>query len=188
MGLSDEDRAEVASLVAEQLAAGAEPGAPAPPAEGPWQGEAPLGRVGRVLGFSPHGLLSALVLGAFFCCSAFDVAAHVAPEPYTYPRSSYWLLVLGLLTGAVALATGIVDQWRLDPDSPAAAAGRRHQVVAYAALGLALVSFLLRRRTDFIDEVPVAIVLLSVASLLLLVVSWGQGARLARRPGRAPST
>lgn len=200
MALSDEDRAEVAEVVAEALdrqarregvrtaagAALARSGRADPDAHGE---RAPLGRVGSLLGFSPHGLLGGLTLGAMFCCSAFDVAAHVAPEPYTYPRSSYWLLVLALLAGAAAVASGIADHWRLDPDGAAADASRRHQLVAYVALGLSVVSFVLRRQTDFLDEVPVGIVALSLLALLAMVASWAQGARLVRGrpPGDAPA-
>ena len=200
MALTDEEREEVARVVRDELRSlelriAVVPGdeddaAPAPPATSTAAstrsvGAAaapPAGRIARRLGFAPHGLLAALALGALFCCSAFDVAAHAAPEPYTYPRSSYWLLVLALLTGLLAAATGVADHWRLDPE----AASRRHQVVAYVAIGLSVVSFLLRRRTDFVDEVPVGIVALTLVALVLLLGSWVQGVRLPR-PG-APAT
>jgi uncharacterized membrane protein len=174
-----EVRTEVEAVLAER------PPGPAP-TDGTGSSRAPLGRVGTVLGFAPHGLLSALTLGALFCCSAFDVAAHVAPEPYTYPRSSYWLLVLALVTSVASVGTGIADHWRLDPDGPRAAESRRHQVVAYVALGLSVVSFVLRRQTDFVDEVPVGVVALSLLALVAMVVSWAQGARLVHA-ARVPS-
>lgn len=193
MALSEEQRAEVVAIVRDELAradAGDRPAAttsaaggstgrvrPAPATPGP--PATPPGRLSAWLGFPVHALLSAVPIGALACATTFDVAAHLAPEPYTYPRSSYWLLVIALVSSAVAVATGLVDHWRLDADGPEAEAGRRHQVVVYAGLALSVVSFVLRRQTDFLDEVPLGIVALSAASLLLVLVGSALGARMA---------
>lgn len=203
MALSEDERAEIEALVDEQLQARdrqlevraevarvLEDGRRRPHLDGSPADEGqplvvPTGRLTRWLGFPPHAPLSALALGALFCCSAFDVAAHLAPEPYTYPRSSYWLLVLALLTSLVSIATGVVDHWRLDPDGQPAEASRRHQVVVYLALGLSVLSLVLRRQTDFIDEVPVGIVAISLVSLALLLFGSALGSRLTATPAPA---
>jgi len=188
VGLSDDDRAEIAEVVRTEVrAALAEPQSPQGrrPAQHAEPGGPPPGvpTSGARLGFPVHALLGAVPLGAFTCSFLFDLAAHLAPEPYTYPRSAYWLLVIGLVSGLLATVVGLLDHRRLPLGSAAERGSRRHLVVAEAALAGYVLSFFLRRETDFIDEVPLGIVVLSGLCLLALWWSAADGARLTYRLG-----
>jgi uncharacterized membrane protein len=202
MALSDEDRSRVAELVQDEVRRivrdGIAPadGAHAPPDAGPGVAaarrasstrpptseDAPAGRVAHALGFPPHALLATVPIGAFACGVAFDVFSHVAPEPYTYPRSAYWLIVVGLVTALIAGLSGVLDHRRLAPGSVGRSMSMTHLVVTDVAVLLFLASWAARRRTTFTTEVPLGIIGLSVVALAVLVVGSAIGARLAHSP------
>ena len=137
-----------------------------------------VGVSGR-LGVPVHALLVTIPVGIWVGALAFDVASQVAPEPYTYPRAAYWLVVVGLLAALVAGAFGLADLLRVPRGTPAWRAALVHMALSDAATVLFLFSYLLRRRTDFEQAVPPDVIAVSVVSVAVLAAAVVAGARLA---------
>ena len=125
-----------------------------------------------------HALLAPLPVGLWAGAFALDVASHVSVEPFTFPRASFWLVVVGLVAGVVTSVTGLPDLLRLDRDSPAWRLGVLHLVLSDIAVLGFLVSFLLRRDTDFNDAVSIPITLISGLAVALIVGTLLTGGRL----------
>jgi uncharacterized membrane protein len=149
----------------------------------------PAGAPLRVAGAALHPLLVTVPIGAFVCAVAFDVASHAA-EGYVYARGAQWLLIIGLVSAVVAGAVGLADSSRrVRPGSTDRALVSRHLGLNAAALGLFLVSLLLRRADldSLPSGTPVAALVVAVIALVLLVASALTGGRLAGRLGSGPT-
>lgn len=190
MALSDEDRAEIIGLVRREISrAGSSSGVdPGPKDRQREPGSTPM-LAPSGLGLLVHSLVASVALGAFTCSLLFDVASHVAPEPYTYPRSAYWLVVVGLIASIVSAATGIFERRRLSAGAASALRGGRHATAGLVGAAGYLLAFVLRRATDFLGEVPPVIVVISAVSLAVIWWAMASGFELAHRtaPGQLPS-
>jgi uncharacterized membrane protein len=97
-----------------------------------------------------------------------------------WPTASYWLLIVGLISGVLAAVTGIVDFMSVQRARTMGIAWL-HAIGNFIALALALVSFLIRR--DNPTDLPMQAVVLTTAVLLILAVTAWLGGELTFRHG-----
>ncbi len=181
MTLNDEDRTEILQMIRREITGSGSSSSGREP-------DVPLGD-SRLVGVGPptssvalvHSLSASVALGAFTCSFLFDLASHVAPEPYTYPRSAYWLTVVGLLVSFVSAVTGTVEHRRLAEGSSEEHQSGRHMAVALSGTAGYLVAFVWRRGTDFLGEVPLPVVGISALALALIWWAMLSGHRLVPR-------
>ena len=101
----------------------------------------------------------------------FDVLAWRRDDP-AYRRAAYWLVGLGLLTGAIGIAAGWVDfnaYQRGGGDAKFAHRHWIHSAPAYAATALYLANFIWRWRTR--NRLSAALLALSVLGAILVVAT-----------------
>ncbi len=180
MTLSDKDRAEIIGLIQRELAGGG-----TSPAGGSASESEPIGTSNGATSVVLHLLTASIALGAFTCSFLFDVASHAAPEPYTYPRSAYWLVVVGLLASFGSAGTGVFEYRKVAADTVVARQGGLHLTLGLLGTAGYLVSFVLRRNTDFLGEVPIVIVMTAVVSLTLIWSAMVSGSLISHRSLRA---
>lgn len=127
-----------------------------------------------------HPLLVTIPIGAFVATLAFDVAS-IAIEGRAYGRPALWLSVIGIVSGLVAAAFGLMDFRRLTPGTPAHATAVRHMVLMDVVLLCFVVGFFVRRAdsTQFLDGTPVLALVLSAVGVAVLLVGGWFGGRLS---------
>lgn len=92
---------------------------------------------------------------------------------------SYWLLVAGLATGALAAAFGMIDFWTI-PRAREVTAGWIHLVGNATALALTFVNLLLRGGGSAAAVMPWGLTLSALVAALLLVTGWFGGEMVYR--------
>lgn len=145
----------------------------------------------RMLGFPPAAALLPVPVGAFACSLILDLGAKVNTGPcsgYTYP--SFLLLVIGVVTGLVAVTVSLPDLARLPRGSRSFRSGVRFILLWDAALLLFGVSAYLRHDRDTCVDVAGGPFALSVAGAVLTLAALTVGLRMifARRPARPTPT
>lgn len=161
------------------------------PAAGPsCSGDLLSAPVGARFGVPLHAATVGLPVGLWVGAVALDLASWIAPEPYTFPRAAYWVVVLGLVACVPVGLVGLVDLIRGPRGTPAWRAGLAHSLTADVAAVAFLVSFMLRRRTDFISAVSPIVLAVSLFGAVLVVGAVVTGSRLSYRfgPLRGPRT
>jgi uncharacterized membrane protein len=96
-----------------------------------------------------------------------------------WARASFWLIGAGLVTGVVAALTGMSDFVKIDRVREHSA-GWAHMVGNIAALGLSLVSFVLRWGNQTGAILPTGLILSLIVAGLLGLTGW-YGAELVYR-------
>lgn len=107
-----------------------------------------------------------------------DVAFWATADPF-WARVSFWLLVAGLVTGALAAVFGMIDFWTI-PRAREHTAGWVHLVGNALALALTFVNVLLRAGDAQAAVMPWGITLSAAVAVLLGVTGW-YGGELAYR-------
>ena len=87
-----------------------------------------------------------------------------------WPTASYWLLIVGLVVGAAAGVTGIIDFMSVERARSMGIAWA-HAIGNIAAIALVLVNVLIRRDNPA-DPPMQAILLSSIVFAVLLVTAW----------------
>ncbi len=137
-------------------------------------------RPGR-LGFPVHAVLVLFPMGALLSATAFDIASRVATEPYTFPRSAFWLIVLGLAGSLVSGGAAFAGLLRLPAGTPARRVGAWHVAVTDLSIALFVISLILRFDSDYARPVAWAPMVTGVLGSVAVIVGAGLGARLTYR-------
>lgn len=134
----------------------------------------------KILGHSIHPILIVFPLGLLGTSVVFDYLAFIFGES-PYVTVAFWMIVSGLIGGALAAIFGWIDWFAIPSGTRAKSVGLTHGIVNALALVLFAASWYLRSETPA-QVVPVAIVISSVALVLALVGGW-LGGELVERLG-----
>lgn len=98
----------------------------------------------KILGHAAHAMVIVWPLGLLSTALIFDGLAAATRKP-KFSEAAFWMLISGLVGGAVAAPLGYNDWVHIPEGTRAKDVGRRHGLSNAAALALFGVSALLRR-------------------------------------------
>jgi uncharacterized membrane protein len=130
-----------------------------------------------------HVVASGFPIGALACCSLFDIASHTASEPYTFPRASFWLLVLGVIGTGIVGTVGLVALARARWSGSQTRQAVWHVALTDAAALVAIASVATRLHSDYSVPVGYVPLALGLAATALVVVGGSLGGRLVDAEG-----
>jgi uncharacterized membrane protein len=135
-------------------------------------------------GHPVHPMIVPVAIGAWVAAVAFDVAS-LTLEGQAYGRPAKWLVAIGVVAAIVAAVFGLIDYRRIAKGTRAHRLATTHLIVNDVALGLFIVSFLLRHTDDrdLLDGTPVLAFVLALVALVLLGVGGWLGGELVYRYG-----
>ena len=142
----------------------------------------PLTPLAGPYGHPFHPALVTVPIGAWICSLIFDVVSRSAETPMIYSRGAYWLIAIGVLGAAAAAVFGLMDLLTIPRGTSAWRTGLTHAALNDVVLIAFVVSFVLRRDSDW-GETSVGLIALSAAALAVLTVSGWLGGKLAYRYG-----
>lgn len=132
----------------------------------------------RFMGHSVHQMLIVFPLGLLATALVFDVIRLAGGGP-EMANVAYWLIVAGLIGGAIAAPFGTIDWLAIPPETRAKRIGLLHGGGNLVVVALFLVSWLLRR--DAPQAPPAFAYVLSFGGgALALVTAWLGGELVAR--------
>jgi uncharacterized membrane protein len=134
----------------------------------------------KLLGHSVHQMLIVFPLGLLATAVVFDVV-HLTTEGPMFAAVAWWMIVAGLVGGAVAAPFGLIDWLAVPSGTRAKAIGAMHGLGNVAVLGLFLASALLRNGPD--ASPPIAALVLSFGGAALATVTAWLGGELVARLG-----
>ncbi len=129
-----------------------------------------------------HPALVTLPIGAWICSLIFDIVSQSAEQPFIYSRGAYWLILIGIVGAIGAVLFGVLDLLTIPRGTTAFRTGLVHAALNDVVLVAFVVSFVIRRDTDF-RETSSGLIALSAAALAVLTVSGWLGGKLAYRYG-----
>lgn len=129
-----------------------------------------------------HPALVTLPIGAWICSLLFDIGSRSAQQPFIYSRGAYWLILIGIVGAIGAALFGVLDLLTVPRGTPAFRTGLVHAALNDAVLIAFVVSFVIRRDSEF-GETSTGLIALSIAALAVLTVSGWLGGKLAYRYG-----
>ena len=97
-----------------------------------------------------HPLVVHFPIALWLASTLFDVLARWRTDPM-FPRAAYWLVGLGLIGAALAIALGWADLFSLEAQGVGTAVVTKHGYhswTAYGATAVYLANFVWRWRTD----------------------------------------
>lgn len=134
----------------------------------------------KLLGHSIHPILIVFPLGLLATATIFDILGRLMDNA-SLASAAYWMLLAGLVGGALAAVFGWIDWFAIPGGTRAKRIGLAHGLTNAAALVIYACSFYLRIETPASPPL-VATVLLVVASAAALVGGW-LGGELVERLG-----
>ncbi|HKI06140.1 MAG TPA: DUF2231 domain-containing protein [Thermoanaerobaculia bacterium] len=132
----------------------------------------------RLLGHPIHQMLIVFPLGLLATSLFFDIA-HLSSGNPQWALISYWLIVVGILSGLIAAVFGLIDFLAIPAGTRAKRIGLLHGGGNVVVILLFLGSWLLRR--DAPGDPEGAAIFLSVAAVLLALVTGWLGGELVDR-------
>lgn len=134
----------------------------------------------HLFGHPIHQMLIVFPLGLLATSFFFDIARLSSGNPQ-WGVISYWLIVVGIVTGLLAAIFGLIDWLAIPPDTRAKRIGLLHGAGNVVVVGLFAASWYLRRN-DPGDPAGTAVTLSGLAVLLALVTGF-LGGELVDRLG-----
>ncbi len=121
-----------------------------------------------------HPLHPALVhfpIGLFVLSLLLDSASYFELTPGVLSRASLYTMGIGLVMGALAVLTGLVDRSDIRLDHPSRKTVNIHMTLNLTALALFTINFFLRLGQADQPGVPLAYLLLTLTGVVILLVS-----------------
>jgi len=134
----------------------------------------------KLLGHPIHQMLIVFPLGLLATAVIVDLV-YFAGDALIFAEVSYYLVIAGLLGGAVAAPFGLIDWLAIPPSTRAKRIGALHGAGNAVVLVLFLASALLR--SDLPSAPPVAAYVCSFAGAALALVTAWLGGELVNRLG-----
>jgi uncharacterized membrane protein len=131
-----------------------------------------------------HPMLVTLPVGAWVTSLIFDIASHLTARPEFLARGSTWLIVIGLIGGLAAAATGFLDLIVIPVATPAGRTAIWHMSLVLAVMGAYVADLLWRHGShDASGPVGAGPLALSAGTLVVLTVGGYLGGKLSFRYG-----
>ncbi len=137
------------------------------------------GATAAVAGHPLHPMLVVLPIGALVGAAVSDWIYLFGGNDF-WAIAAFWLVAAGLVTGLIAAAAGVIDFMSVERARTMGIAWA-HAVGNVIALGLVLVSFLMRR--DNPADPPTAAIVMSTIVFAILAVTGWLGGELTFRHG-----
>ena len=127
---------------------------------------------GRWLGHPLHPFLVHLPTSLWPAALIFDILSNVSVGGNAMVQTSFYAILLGLLSALAAAPAGLADWLDIKPDKPARKIGLYHMSINLAVVAVQVVNVALRWGTFSTDSSVGALPLaLSAVSVLSLIVS-----------------
>ena len=130
----------------------------------------------KLLGHPIHQMLIVFPLGLLATSVVFDIV-RLATENVYWAEISYWMILSGLVGGAVAAVFGIIDFTSIPKNTRARRIGAMHGIGNVVVMLMFLFSFLMRNN-NIADLAPIG---LSIAGAGLALVTGWLGGELVDR-------
>jgi uncharacterized membrane protein len=134
----------------------------------------------KLLGHPIHQMLIVFPLGLLATGVVFDVVYLMGDSP-AFASFAYWLIISGLVGGALAAPFGLIDWLAIPPGTRAKRVGAVHGLGNVAVLALFLISVALR--ADAPANAPAAAYVCSFAGAALSLLTAWLGGELVDRLG-----
>jgi uncharacterized membrane protein len=132
----------------------------------------------KLLGHSIHQMLIVFPLGLLAAAVVFDIV-YLVGDALFFAEFAYWLVISGLIGGAVAAPFGLIDWLAIPRGSRAKRVGAAHGIGNVIVMLLFLASAVLR--AELPTNPPVLAYVCSFAgAALVLVTAWLGGELVAR--------
>jgi uncharacterized membrane protein len=134
----------------------------------------------KILGHPIHQMLIVFPLGLLATSIIFDLV-HLATHHSAWGEVAYWMIVCGLIGGALAAVFGFIDWLAIPFGTRAKAIGQWHGIGNAVVMFLFLVSWWLRQPLS--EKPNVAAFILSLIGVGLALVTGWLGGELVNRLG-----
>lgn len=134
----------------------------------------------KILGHGAHPILIVFPLGLLATAVIFDVV-YLLTNNNTFPLVAYWLIIAGLIGGAVAAPFGWIDWFAIPTETRAKRIGLMHGLTNVTVLILFFLSWWLRTG-DARPPTAIALICSFAGAGLALVGGW-LGGELVERLG-----
>lgn len=132
----------------------------------------------KLLGHSIHQMLIVFPLGLLAAAVVFDIV-YLVGDALFFAEFAYWLVISGLIGGAIAAPFGLIDWLAIPRGTRAKRVGAAHGIGNAIVLLLFLASAILR--AELPTDAPVLAYVCSFAgAVLVLVTAWLGGELVAR--------
>jgi len=144
---------------------------------------------GKWLHHPLHPILTHLPTSLWPSALVFDLIARFGGGGNAFAQASFYAILLGLVSAALAIPAGLADWWDIKPDKPARKLGLYHMALNLTVTGVQIVNLLLRLGTLSIavtvGRLPLALsalatVMLFVSGYLGGLMVYDQGISIAR--------
>jgi uncharacterized membrane protein len=139
----------------------------------------------RLLGHSVHPILIVFPLGLLSTAVIFDVIHMIWTNP-VFATVSYWMIVAGIIGGAIAAVFGFIDYSGIPSGTRASSIGLMHGITNAIVLVLFILSWYLRSSRP--ESPPVTASALSIFGFVLALFGGWLGGELVERLGIAVHT
>lgn len=134
---------------------------------------------GKWLGHPLHPIMVHLPTALWPAALIFDILAMLGIGGNAMVQTSFYAILLGLLSALPAVPTGLADWWDIKRDKPAWKIGLFHMIMNFAVMALWAINLSLRWGTPLDASTVTAFQLtLSVAGTLLLFISGYLGGQM----------
>ncbi|MDX2137540.1 MAG: DUF2231 domain-containing protein [Chloroflexota bacterium] len=127
-----------------------------------------------IAGHPVHAILVNFPI-AFLTGALISDVVYLISQDAFWAQAAYWLLIAGLVSGAVAAAVGSVDFWS-NPHIRSLRAAWAHMIGNVIILVIVLINILARANNIEAAVVPQGILLSAITGALLFVTGWFGGA------------
>jgi uncharacterized membrane protein len=134
----------------------------------------------RLFGHSIHPMLIVFPLGLLAMGAVFDVV-YLLDGSYIYGAVAFWMLVAGIVGGALAAPFGLIDWLAIPKRTRAKRVGAVHGLGNVVALALFLASVMIRG--EAVSAPPIAAYVCSFAGVACALVTAWLGGELVSRLG-----
>ena len=140
---------------------------------------------GKPLQHPIHPMLVHFPIGLFVLSFILDLTSLACPEVPSLLRSSYYAMLLGIITALLAALPGFVDYSDIRRDHPAKIVATRHMILNLMVVAVYAINLWIRSSALSDPKISLLPFLLSIIGIGLLSVSGYLGGRLVYDEGIA---
>ena len=140
---------------------------------------------GKPLRHPIHPMLVHFPIGLFLLSFLVDLASLARPDTPNLLRTSFYAMLLGIITALLAAVPGLVDYSDIRRDHPGKATATRHMILNLAVVAIYGINLWIRSSALTDPKISLMPLLLSLIGIGLLSVSGYLGGRLVYDEGMA---